>query len=73
MSPGEGEMHYTIRAWSGKKMEKLEADILVGQPVSFVAPNLIFCPLASQKTTSVATAMQVIFRLASDQNIFVFS
>jgi hypothetical protein len=46
---------------------------LVGQPVSFVAQNLIFCPLASQKITSVATAMQVIFRLASDQNIFVFS
>jgi TonB family protein len=46
---------------------------LVGQPVSFVAQNLIFCPLASQKTTSVATAMQVIFRLASDQNICVFS
>jgi hypothetical protein len=36
----------------------------VGQPVSFVAQNLIFCPLASQKITSVATAMQVIFRLA---------
>jgi hypothetical protein len=48
-------------------------DALVGQPVSFVAQNLIFCPLASQKITSVATAMQVIFRLASDQNIFVFS
>jgi arylsulfatase A len=46
---------------------------LVGQPVSFVAQNLIFCPLASQKITSVATAMQVIFRLARDQNIFVFS
>jgi hypothetical protein len=29
--------------------------------------------LASQKITSVAKAMQVIFRLASDQNIFVFS
>jgi hypothetical protein len=48
-------------------------DALVGQPVSFVAQNLIFCPRASRKTTSVATAMQVIFRLASDQNIFVFS
>ncbi|MFT7120597.1 MAG: hypothetical protein ACJAZ9_000771 [Neolewinella sp.] len=54
-------------------MKFLPLLVLVGQPVSFVAQNLIFCPLASRKTTSVATAMQVVFRLASDQNVFVFS
>jgi hypothetical protein len=61
------------RAYVALPLDDLLASPLVGQPVSFVAQNLIFCPLASQKITSVATAMQVIFRLASDQNIFVFS
>jgi hypothetical protein len=37
-------------------MKFLPLLVLVGQPVSFVAQNLIFCPLASRKTTSVATA-----------------